>query len=43
MGDERAEWFQRDPLLASLRSTERFKSIQNMISFRRQRRGLGKQ
>jgi tetratricopeptide (TPR) repeat protein len=37
-GDERAEWFQRDPLLANLRSTERFKQIQNMISFRRQRR-----
>jgi tetratricopeptide (TPR) repeat protein len=37
-GDERSEWFQRDPLLASLRSTERFKNIQNLISFQRQRR-----
>jgi tetratricopeptide (TPR) repeat protein len=42
-GDERSEWFQRDPLLASLRSTERFKNIQNLISFQRQRRGLSRQ
>jgi hypothetical protein len=37
-GEERSEWFQRDPLLANLRSAERFKQIQNMISFRRERR-----
>jgi tetratricopeptide (TPR) repeat protein len=42
-GDERAEWFQRDPLLVSLRSTQRFNNIQNLISFQRQRRGLTRQ
>ncbi len=37
-GDERGEWFGRDPLLASLRSTKRFKQIQSTLSFSRQRR-----
>jgi tetratricopeptide (TPR) repeat protein/predicted Ser/Thr protein kinase len=37
-GDERAEWFQRDPLLANIRSHPRFKQILDSIQFRRQQR-----
>jgi serine/threonine protein kinase len=36
MGDERAEWFSRDPLLASIRNETRFKQILDSISLRRQ-------
>ncbi|MGH9817348.1 MAG: TPR end-of-group domain-containing protein, partial [Candidatus Acidiferrales bacterium] len=36
-GDERAEWFQRDPLLESIRGEDRFKNLLGSISYRRQR------
>jgi putative ABC transport system permease protein len=35
-GDERLEWFQRDPLLAHIRNESRFKQILDSIAFRRQ-------
>jgi Tfp pilus assembly protein PilF len=38
VGDERAEWFERDPLLASIRSEPRFREIVNGIRSRRERR-----
>ena len=39
-GDERAEWFERDPLLASVKSEPRFRQIVDGIRIRReQRRG----
>jgi Tfp pilus assembly protein PilF len=39
-GDERAEWFERDPLLASIRTEPRFREIVEMIRSRRiQRKG----
>jgi serine/threonine protein kinase len=41
-GDERAEWFQRDPLLAGVRSDHRFKQIMDSIAYRRQQRNLPK-
>ncbi len=42
-GDERAEWFERDPLLASIRGEPRFKQIADGIRFRReQRKHLGR-
>jgi tetratricopeptide (TPR) repeat protein len=37
-GDERAEWFQRDPLLASIRALPRFKQILDSIAYRREQR-----
>jgi serine/threonine protein kinase/Tfp pilus assembly protein PilF len=37
-GDERAEWFSRDPLLANIRSEPRFKQIIDSILLRRQSR-----
>jgi serine/threonine protein kinase/Flp pilus assembly protein TadD len=37
-GDERAEWFQRDRLLASLRQELRFKQILDSIAYRREQR-----
>jgi serine/threonine protein kinase/thioredoxin-like negative regulator of GroEL len=42
-GDERAEWFQRDPLLAGVRSEPRFKQILDSIAYRRQQRNLPKE
>jgi tetratricopeptide (TPR) repeat protein len=36
IGDERAEWFGRDPLLASIRNDPRFKQILDSIALRRQ-------
>ncbi|MBI3667111.1 MAG: protein kinase [Acidobacteria bacterium] len=38
-GDERAEWFRRDALLANIRSQPRFRQILESIAFRRQQRG----
>ena len=39
-GDERAEWFERNPLLASIRTEPRFREIVEMIRSRRvQRKG----
>lgn len=38
IGDERAEWFRRDRLLASLRELPRFKQIEDSIAYRRARR-----
>jgi len=35
-GDERVGWFQRDPLLESIRNEFRFKSLLDSIAFRRQ-------
>jgi hypothetical protein len=35
-GDERAEWFSRDPLLASIRNESRFRQILDSIATRRQ-------
>ena len=37
-GDERLEWFQRDPLLANIRNEPRFKQILKSIAYRRQQR-----
>ncbi len=37
-GDERAEWFRRDPLLASVRNDPRFQQILESIAYRRQQR-----
>jgi tetratricopeptide (TPR) repeat protein len=37
-GDERAEWFQRNPLLASIRNHPRFQQVLDSIRFQRQRR-----
>jgi predicted Zn-dependent protease len=37
-GVETLEWYQRDPLLASLRNNQRFKQILDSIAFRRQQR-----
>jgi tetratricopeptide (TPR) repeat protein len=42
-GDERAEWFQRDPLLAGVRSDPRFKQILDSIAYRRQQKYLPKE
>jgi Tfp pilus assembly protein PilF len=38
VGDERAEWFERDPLLASIRTEPRFREIANGIRSRREQR-----
>jgi len=38
MGDERAEWFQRNPHLASIRDHPRFKQIIESVLYRRQQR-----
>jgi serine/threonine protein kinase/Tfp pilus assembly protein PilF len=37
-GDERADWFKRDPLLAGIRDQPRFTQILTSIDFRRQQR-----
>ncbi|MGH9787922.1 MAG: tetratricopeptide repeat protein, partial [Candidatus Acidiferrales bacterium] len=37
-GDERGEWFQRDPLLANIRNEPRFQQILESIAYRRQQR-----
>ncbi len=37
-GDEREEWFRRDPLLASIRNEPRFQQILDSIAFRRRQR-----
>ncbi len=37
-GDERVEWFRRNPLLESLRNEFRFKSLLDSIAFRRQQK-----
>ncbi len=37
-GDERAEWFQRDPLLATIRDEPRFRQILESIRYRRKQR-----
>jgi tetratricopeptide (TPR) repeat protein len=37
-GDDRAEWFRRDPLLVSIREEPRFKQILDSIAYRRQQR-----
>jgi tetratricopeptide (TPR) repeat protein len=41
-GDERAEWFQHDPLLASIRDEARFKEVLESIAFRRQQPATAK-
>ena len=37
-GDERVEWFRRNPLLESIRGEFRFKSLLDSIAFRRQKK-----
>lgn len=37
-GDERIDWFRRDPLLVSIRDLPRFKQIQDSVADRRKRR-----
>jgi hypothetical protein len=37
-GDERAEWFRRDPLLAGIRNEPRFQQIMELIASRRRAR-----
>ncbi|MBP1636848.1 MAG: hypothetical protein H6Q10_3422, partial [Acidobacteria bacterium] len=37
-GDERAEWFSRNPLLANIRNEPRFKQILDSVALRRQSR-----
>jgi tetratricopeptide (TPR) repeat protein/predicted Ser/Thr protein kinase len=41
-GDERVEWFQRDPLLAGIRGEPRFKQVLESIAFRRQQQAAAK-
>ncbi|MDP9264418.1 MAG: protein kinase [Acidobacteriota bacterium] len=41
-GDERAGWFQRDPLLANVRNHPRFQQILESIAHRRQQRAAAK-
>ena len=43
IGDERAEWFSRDPLLANIRNLPRFKQILDSIALRRQVRARSPQ
>ena len=38
VGDERAEWFQRDPLLVAIRDEPRFRQILESILYRRRQR-----
>ncbi len=38
VGDERAEWFERDPLLANVRAEPRFGQILDSIRYRREQR-----
>jgi hypothetical protein len=38
VGDERAEWFERDPLLESIREQPRFRQILESTRSRRQQR-----
>jgi tetratricopeptide (TPR) repeat protein len=38
LGDERAEWFQRDPLLKNVREHPRFKQIIESLAYRREQR-----
>jgi hypothetical protein len=38
LGDERAEWFERNPLLASIRTDTRFRRIVDGIRSRREQR-----
>jgi len=38
-GDERAEWFRRDPLLAGIRGHQRFHQLLESVEYRRQQRG----
>jgi tetratricopeptide (TPR) repeat protein len=38
VGDERADWFERDPLLANIRQEPRFRQIVDGIRYRRERR-----
>jgi serine/threonine protein kinase/Flp pilus assembly protein TadD len=38
LGDERVEWFQRDPLLKNVREHPRFKQIVESIAYRREQR-----
>jgi serine/threonine protein kinase/Tfp pilus assembly protein PilF len=38
-GDERVEWFRRNPLLESIRNEFRFKALLDSIAFRRQQKG----
>jgi hypothetical protein len=37
-GDERADWFERDPLLASIRQEPRFRQIVDGIRIRQEQR-----
>jgi len=37
-GDERAEWFRRDPLLTSIRDNPRFRQLLESVEYRRQQR-----
>jgi hypothetical protein len=37
-GDERLEWFQRDPLLKNVREHPRFKQIIESLAYRREQR-----
>ncbi len=37
-GDERVEWFRRDPLLASIREHPRFKQILDTVASRRRKK-----
>jgi len=41
LGDERAEWLERNPLLASLRSEPRFTQLLDAIRYRRAQRDGG--
>jgi tetratricopeptide (TPR) repeat protein len=41
MGDERAEWFERDPLLANVREEPRFAQLVESVRYRRAQRQQG--
>jgi Tfp pilus assembly protein PilF/predicted Ser/Thr protein kinase len=42
LGDDRAEWFRRDPLLAKIRNQPRFQQILESIAYRRQQQAAPK-
>ena len=37
-GDDRVDWFRRDPLLVNVREHRRFQQIVNSMEFRREQR-----
>ena len=40
LGDDREEWFRRDPLLANIRNHERFQQMLQSVAYRRKQRAI---